>query len=154
MKAYLKEQLPSALNQDSVNEENVKNTQGTVLTVTTKGVNGISIKDADATAQEVAKNLDAGQAATIKAQSDVTKYTTTSKVAQYDIPNGDLWIQVDRSKQNVTVYRGTTVVNTFNVVTGKNGDRESDPGHVLRQHQIRDAGYARSRLPQQRREVD
>ncbi|MCI1664498.1 MAG: hypothetical protein LKI23_06070 [Bifidobacterium crudilactis] len=29
MKAYLKEQLPSALNQDSVNEENVKNTQGT-----------------------------------------------------------------------------------------------------------------------------
>ncbi|MCI1869168.1 L,D-transpeptidase family protein [Bifidobacterium crudilactis] len=128
MKAYLKEQLPSALNQDSVNEENVKNTQGTVLTVTTKGVNGISIKDTDATAQEVAKNLDAGQAATIKAQSDVTKYTTTSKVAQYDIPNGDLWIQVDRSKQNVTVYRGTTVVNTFNVVTGKNGDRESDPG--------------------------
>ncbi|MCI1636292.1 L,D-transpeptidase [Bifidobacterium sp.] len=127
-KTYLQQELPTALNQDAVVEKNIKNSQGTVLAVTTKGVNGVAVKDTDVTAQEVVNNLNAGQSATIKAQSDVTKYTTTSTVAQYDIPNGDMWIQVDRSQQKVTVYKGTTVVKTFNVVTGKNGDRESDPG--------------------------
>ncbi|MFT9112361.1 MAG: L,D-transpeptidase [Bifidobacterium psychraerophilum] len=128
IKSYLSDNLAKALNQDVVNEENVKNTQGTVLTVTTKGVVGVAVKDTDTTAAEVVKSLDAGQGGTIKAQSDVTKYSTSSKVARYDVANGDLWIQVDRSKQVVTVYKGTTVVKTFNVVTGKNGDRESDPG--------------------------
>ncbi|MFT8358714.1 L,D-transpeptidase [Bifidobacterium aquikefiri] len=117
--AYLQSELPKQLNQDAVTQKNITNAQGTVLTVTTKGVNGIGIKDTDTTAQKVLSSLTNGSTDAIAAETSVEKFKTESHVADYSKANGDMWIEVDRAKQTVTVYKGSTKVKSFNVCTGK-----------------------------------
>ncbi|MFT8705004.1 L,D-transpeptidase family protein [Bifidobacterium aquikefiricola] len=125
--AYLQSELPKQLNQDPVTQEDITNAQGTVLTVTTKGVNGVTINNTDTTAQKVLDSLTNGSTQAITAETSVEKFTTNSHVADYTKPNGDMWIEVDRAKQIATVYKGSTLVKTFNVCTGKD-DTQTDSG--------------------------
>ncbi|MFT8639245.1 L,D-transpeptidase [Bifidobacterium sp.] len=119
MSTYLESTLPKQLDQDAVAQQDIKNAQGTVLTVTTKGVNGVKVTNIATTAQKVLDALNNGSTESIAAQTTVVKYKTESHVADYTKANGDMWIEVDRSKQTVTVYKGSTKVRSFNVCTGK-----------------------------------
>lgn len=124
--SYLESELPKQLNQDAVTQKTITNAQGTVLTVTTKGVNGISVTDTDSTANKVLDSLTNGSTDSVTAQTQVVKYKTESHVADYTKANGDMWIEVDRAKQIVTVYKGSTKVKTFNVCTGKDATQTNN----------------------------
>ncbi|MBW3087610.1 L,D-transpeptidase [Bifidobacterium sp. 82T24] len=118
--SYLSSALPGALNQKMVTEENVVNTEGTVITTNVKGVNGVEVNsDLTDTAKQVAAALQNGTSGTIKANTKVTKYDTKSRKVRYDVPNGDPHMVIDLSKQQAFAYKGTTLVKTFNVSTGK-----------------------------------
>lgn len=118
--SYLSSSLPGALNQKMVAEENVVNTEGTVITTNVKGVNGVEVNsDLSDTAKQVAAALQNGTSGTIKANTKVTKYETKSRKVRYDVPNGDPHMVIDLSKQQAFAYKGTTLVRTFNVSTGK-----------------------------------
>ena len=41
----------------------------------------------------------------------------------FNVENGSPWLKVDLSAQKAYAYKGTTLVNTFNVATGKTGHR-------------------------------
>lgn len=129
IKEYLSANLPEQLNQDKVDQEQVVDSQGNVMTVSTEGVNGVAVKDTDATAGQVVDALKQGGGATIEAQVDVTKFETKSRTVRYDVPDGDPWMYVNLTNQTATAYRGTTPVRTFNVSTGMNyKGRQSDTG--------------------------
>lgn len=117
--SYLAAELPKQLNQKKVTEENVKTSEGTVITTEVKGVNGIDVDDTSTTANEVLKALTDGKSASLTAKTKVTKYDTKSRTVRYDVPNGDPWMKVDLSAQQAYAYKGTTLVKTFNVSTGK-----------------------------------
>ncbi|NEG95235.1 L,D-transpeptidase family protein [Bifidobacterium sp. SMB2] len=118
--SYLSSTLPDALNQKMVAEQNVVNTAGTVITTDVKGVNGVEVNsDASATTKQVCTALRNGTSGTIKADAKVVKYETKSRKVRYDVPNGDPHMVINLSEQKAYAYKGTTLVNTFNVSTGK-----------------------------------
>ncbi len=126
---YLSRELPKALDREMVTAVNVKNTKGEVVAETTKGVDGVKVKDFEATADQVIKALKSGNMDTIKVQADVTPHKEETKVARYDVPDGDTWIDVNLSNQTATVYHGTTPVQTFFICSGKPFDGDgSDTG--------------------------
>ncbi|AKV56004.1 hypothetical protein AB656_00290 [Bifidobacterium actinocoloniiforme DSM 22766] len=129
VKAYAATELPAKLNKNMVTEKNVKNTKGDVVAVTTKGVDGVKIKDTDATAAQIMNQLQTGQIAPIKAAADIEQHKEETRTARYDVPDGDMWVEVNLSTQTATAYKGTTPVKTFLICSGlpRNGD-ESDPG--------------------------
>ncbi|MBM6699616.1 L,D-transpeptidase family protein [Bifidobacterium pullorum subsp. saeculare] len=122
IKAYLAQTMPAELNQDMVKEKNVVNKDGgAVLYQEVKGVNGVAVKDTDATAAAVTQALDGGQGGTLTAQTDVTKFETENRVVDYTSPNGDPHAMIDLSSQTASFYKGSTLVKTFQVSTGAPG---------------------------------
>lgn len=117
--SYLADTLPKELNQDMVAEENVVNTAGTVITTDVKGVDGVSVNDTSGTAQQVLDALRNGTPAEINADVTVTEHETKSRTVRYDVPDGDPHMVINLSEQKAYAYKGTTLVNTFNVSTGK-----------------------------------
>ncbi|RBP99211.1 L,D-transpeptidase family protein [Bifidobacterium xylocopae] len=129
IKAYAAKELPAKLNKDMVTEKNVKNTKGEVVAVTEKGQDGVKLKDTDATAAQILGLLQSGRIAPIKAAADVEQHKEETRTARYDVPDGDMWVEVNLSTQTATAYKGTTMVKSFPICSGlpRNGD-ESDPG--------------------------
>ncbi|BDR54252.1 peptidoglycan-binding protein [Bombiscardovia apis] len=129
VKAYAAKELPANLNQDPVTEKNVKNSKGEVLIVTTKGVDGVKVKDTDSAANQIVDQLKSGQIAPIQAAADVEPHKVESRTARYDVPDGDMWVEVNLSTQTATAYKGTTEVKSFPICSGlpRDGD-ESDLG--------------------------
>ena len=118
--AYLEQNLPNELNQEKVTERNVTNKSGsTVLFTSVKGVNGVAVKDTADTASEVVKALEDGNGATIAAKVDVTKYDTKSRVVDYESADGDPHAKVDLSTQMAYFYKGSTLVKSFPIASGK-----------------------------------
>ncbi|PLS30745.1 L,D-transpeptidase catalytic domain-containing protein [Bifidobacterium margollesii] len=118
--SYLSGTLAKELNQKSVAEQNVVNSQGTVLAVEVEGVNGVEVaSDTSNTATQVVEALKNGASSEIKADAKITKYETKSRTVRYDIPNGDPHAVINLSEQKVYAYKGTTLVNTFLMSSGK-----------------------------------
>lgn len=127
--SYAAKELSANLNQDMVAEKNIKNPQGEVLTVTNKGVDGVKIKDTGTTATQIIDQLKSGQITPIKAVADVEPHKVESRTVNYNVPNGDMWVEVNLTTQTATAYAGTTQVKSFPICSGlpRNGD-ESDLG--------------------------
>lgn len=126
---YLTDQMPKNLDREMVTAVTIKNTQGNVVAETTKGVDGVKVKDIATTADQVIQALKSGNMEPVRAQADLTPHKEQSRIARYDVPDGDTWIDVNLSNQTATVYRGTTVEKTFPICSGKPYDgNESDTG--------------------------
>lgn len=119
VRTYLSQNLAKELNQDMVVEKNVVNTEGTVLTVSQQGVDGVVVQNTDATADQVIKALGTGDGCNITADVKVTEHKTESRKVDYTSPNGDPHAVINLSEQKVYAYRGSTLVRTFLVSTGK-----------------------------------
>lgn len=127
--SYLSQELPKGLDREMVTAVNVKNTKGEVVAETTKGVDGVKVKDFDTTAEQVIQVLKSGSMEPVKAQADVTPHKEQTRTARYDVPDGDTWIDVNLSNQTATAYHGTTPVKTFLICSGKPYDGDgSDTG--------------------------
>lgn len=120
IKSYLASAMPQSLNQDMVKEQNVTDkTNGKVLYTSVKGRDGVAVKNTDATASQVLAALDSGQAATIDAEADVTKFETESRVVDYTSANGDPHAVVDLTNQMAYFYKGSTLVKSLPFSSGK-----------------------------------
>ncbi|KAB7790448.1 L,D-transpeptidase family protein [Bifidobacterium leontopitheci] len=119
VKSYLAQNLAKELDQDMVVEKNVVNNDGTVLTVSQEGVDGVSVQSTDATADQVIKALGTGDGCSITADVKVTEHKTESRKVDYTSPNGDPHAVINLSEQKVYAYKGSTLVKTFLVSTGK-----------------------------------
>lgn len=147
--AYLAEQLPAALNQEKVDQENIVSPQGQRLLVRTAGHDGVVVSDTSQAATQVIDALNAGKDVTATVTAKVTTFETknTEVPSNFGVPNGDPWLLVDLTSQTVTAYRGTTQVNHFNVSTGlPTPDRVSDTGtfymwHKTTSQTMRGPGY-------------
>ncbi len=129
IKQYLDQELARQLDRNMVTAVNVKNTKGDVVAEITKGVDGVRVTDASATADLVVHALEQGDTNPVQAPADITPHKEQTRVARYDVPDGDVWIQVNLSNQTATAYHGTTQVKTFPICSGKPHDgRWSDTG--------------------------
>lgn len=129
IKQYLDQELARQLNRDMVTAVNVKNTKGDVVAETTKGVDGVRVTDVSATADLVVKALEEGDTNPVQASAEITPHKEQTRVARYDVPDGDIWIQVNLSDQTATAYHGTTQVKTFPICSGKpDNGKWSDTG--------------------------
>ena len=126
-------------------EKNITNTDGTVLTVTQKGVDGVAVQSTDETAAQVLDALNAGRGAELTATVKVTDHKTESRKVDYTSPNGDPHMVINLSEQKVYAYKGSTLVKTFMRLHRQaiHADRQR---HVLRAHQVPVADHARRRL--------
>ena len=116
---FLKTALPKALNQAKVDQtQNVSSTGG-VISVVTHGTDGVAVTDTDKTSAEVITSLREGRNAALTASTEITKFAVKNRVLRYDAADGDPWALVDLSRQQMYAYKGTTLVQTFNVSTGK-----------------------------------
>jgi lipoprotein-anchoring transpeptidase ErfK/SrfK len=133
IKNYMETTLPDKLKQDKVDQENLVTPSGQKLLVKTAGADGVEVKDVSSAVTEVTSALEKGTDVTAKVTTAVTKHTTKNvKVPDdYDKANGSKWVKVNLSTETVTAYKGTTVVKTFNMASGKytaDGSRVSDNG--------------------------
>lgn len=119
IKSYLTATLPSQLDQEMVTEKTVTNSAGKVLMTLQKGVDGVNVEGADQTATDVLNALNAGSESTITAQVKVTDYTVESRKVDYESPNGDPHMVINLSEQMAYAYKGSTLVKSFTVSTGK-----------------------------------
>ena len=145
------ENLAKKLDQDMVVEKNITNTDGTVLTVTQKGVDGVAVQSTDETAAQVLDALNAGRGAELTATVKVTGHKTESRKVDYTSPNGDPHMVINLSEQKVYAYKGSTLVKTFIVSTGK-PSTPTDNGtffvHTKYQSQtMRGEGYVTPNVP-------
>lgn len=108
IKTYLSQNLAKKLDQDMVVEKNITNTDGTVLTVTQKGVDGVAVQSTDETAAQVLDALNAGKGAELTATVKVTDHKTESRKVDYTSPNGDPHMVINLSEQKVYAYKGST----------------------------------------------
>ncbi|RBP97498.1 L,D-transpeptidase [Bifidobacterium aemilianum] len=113
--------IPEQLNQAMVSQEDVVDDKGTVLLTTTKGVDGVNVKNTNTVADQILKALQNDQPADIKADADVTPHDVKQKKSEWRIV-------VDKSNQTATVYQNGNVVKSFPVCTGMAGSYESDTG--------------------------
>lgn len=121
IKTYLAATLPQQLNQELVSQEDIVDDKGKViLEAATKGVNGLTVKNTDNTADQVLAALKTGNGATLQVESDVKKFDIKQKKSEWRIV-------VDRSNQTATVYQNDQAVKTFPVCTGTN-KHVTDPG--------------------------
>lgn len=126
---YLDQELARHLDRDMVTAVNVKNTKGDVVAETTKGVDGVRVTDVSATVDLVLKALVQGDTNPVQASTEVTPHKEQTRVARYDVPDGDIWIRVNLSDQTATAYHGTTEVKAFPICSGKPYDGDwSDTG--------------------------
>lgn len=119
VKAYLAGELPDALKQDMVKASVVTDTSGKVLMNKQQGVDGITVTSTDDAVAQVIDALHSGSDVTATAQTEVTKYETDTRVVDYTSPNGDPHMVVNLSEQKAYGYRGSTLVATFNISSGK-----------------------------------
>ena len=151
IKTYLSQNLAKKLDHDMVVEKNITNTDGTVLTVTQKGVDGVAVQSTDETAAQVLDALNAGRGAELTATVKVTDHKTESRKVDYTSPNGDPHMVINLSEQKVYAYKGSTLVKTFIVSTGK-PSTPTDNGtffvHTKYQSQtMRGEGYVTPNVP-------
>ncbi|MFD0704302.1 L,D-transpeptidase family protein [Alloscardovia venturai] len=118
------------LNQDKVDEVQVKNAAGKVFATVTQGRKGVAVKeDQSATVEALEKALAGTEATSVTVAADVIDFKTNVRVADYDSPNGDAWMKVDLSAQRAYAYRGSTLVREFIISSGANTpDKTSDDG--------------------------
>ena len=121
IKSYLASALPQQLNQELVSQEDIVDSNGKViLEAAVKGVNGLTVKNTDDTANQVLAALKTGNGATLQVESDVKKFDVKQKKSEWRIV-------VDKSSQTATVYQNDQAVKTFPVCTGSN-KHETDSG--------------------------
>ncbi|NMN00494.1 peptidoglycan-binding protein [Bifidobacterium sp. DSM 109958] len=119
VRTYLASQLPDALKQDMVKASVVTDKNGKVLMNTVQGVDGVNVTDTADAAAQVIDALHNGADVTATAKTEVTKYETETRVVDYTSPNGDPHMVVNLSEQKAYGYRGSTLVATFNISSGK-----------------------------------
>ena len=90
-----------------------------MISVVTHGTDGVAVTDTDKTSAEVITSLREGRNAALTASTEITKFAVKNRVLRYDAADGDPWALVDLSRQQMYAYKGTTLVQTFNVSTGK-----------------------------------
>lgn len=131
IKKYMEETLPNELKQDKVDQENMVTPAGRQLQVKVQGVDGVEVADSSEAIAQVSKALVDNTDVEASVTTTVTKHGSKNvpPPSNFGVANGDPWIRIDLSNQRVTAYKGTTVVNSFNVSTGKaTADRQSDNG--------------------------
>lgn len=136
------------LNQEVVNQVDVVNSQGKLLTTQTKGVRGVVVKDdQNAAITSITQALESSSPATVTVASDTQDFEVTTRTVRYDVPNGDRWVKVDLNTQMAYAYRGTTLVQQFTISSGANeAGKTSDSGtyfvNIKRESQtMRGPGY-------------
>lgn len=118
---YMASTLPEQLNQQMVSQEDVIDGNGSVLLTKVKGVDGVTIKNTDAVADQVYDALTGGQGADVQVAADVTVHDVKQV-------KSEMRIVVDKTTQTASVYKNDQLVKTFLVCTGRDGGNESDTG--------------------------
>lgn len=123
IKKYMSEQLPGQLNQDMVSQEDVVDSNGSVIVAAqVKGVDGVTIKDTDQAADQVIDALKEGNGATVQVATDVKKFDVKQKQSEWRVV-------VDKNSQTAVVYHNDQPVKSFLVCTGGPGGNETDSGN-------------------------
>ncbi|MCL1923771.1 MAG: L,D-transpeptidase/peptidoglycan binding protein [Propionibacteriaceae bacterium] len=123
----VREELPKLLadnfTQRMVGGEVLVRPDGGTIAVKQYGRDGTQVKDPDAATAGVLEALREGKAATVSIEIVVHK--ATNKKVQMDdkylVPNGEKWVEVNRSNYTVTMWEGTTKINSYSVVIGRPG---------------------------------
>lgn len=119
IKDYLDAKLPDRLNQPMVKARTVNNPDGSLIRTEQQGTDGISVEDTTDTARQVADALRNGEKLNVAAKTTTTKYETETRTVDYTSPNGDPHAIVNLSEQKAYAYKGSTLVNTFPISSGK-----------------------------------
>jgi hypothetical protein len=93
------------------------------------GWDGLKVAGTDGVGSQVVAALEKGESPTIAVDLEDAEFTTERVEApsNFDVPDGDPWIDVNLSTFRVTLFKGTTAVNSFLVTTG-----DSATGHGTR----------------------
>ena len=131
--------------------ENRRRSQAAIERWNEKGVDGVAVQSTDETAAQVLDALNAGRGAELTATVKVTDHKTESRKVDYTSPNGDPHMVINLSEQKVYAYKGSTLVKTFIVSTGK-PSTPTDNGtffvHTKYQSQtMRGEGYVTPNVP-------
>jgi lipoprotein-anchoring transpeptidase ErfK/SrfK len=119
--SYLNNQMPKQLNQDMVSQQDLVDRAGKVILTSTKGVDGVKIKNCDAVLDQVYGAVTGAQGVSVQIPSDITKFDVKQTVVHTRVV-------VDKTKQTATVYQDDVVQKTFPVCTGKTGEYETPSG--------------------------
>jgi lipoprotein-anchoring transpeptidase ErfK/SrfK len=125
--AKIDSELPVTLNQDlaspPVARKVLTRPDGKAPIVAEAGSDGTAVADPTPVVAAVKAALNAAQPLQQSVDMvDVEHATEETPVPQnFDVPNGDKWIDVNLSTFKVTLMQGTTAGQQFTVVTGKGG---------------------------------
>ena len=113
--------MNAALADAPVNQEELIGPNGTPVGIMEWGEKGSQVADPATVSAQVADALLAGQGAQLSV-GIVTKDFEVVQVpmdAEYQVPNGEKWVEVNRSDCTVTRWEGTTALSTWSVVIGR-----------------------------------
>ncbi|MDR0416972.1 MAG: L,D-transpeptidase, partial [Propionibacteriaceae bacterium] len=101
-----------------------------LITTLQWGIDGTRVVDPGPALAEVAAALTEGRDADITAPVEVVPYQelTEEPPQNYGDPDGAKWIDVNKTTYTVTLYEGTTPVNSFYVSIGRGGRYETSDG--------------------------
>lgn len=127
--AYLNKALVDQLTQPKQNETILVTPTGQKLVTETAGYNGVTVTNVTNAVNQIIAGVQNNTSVNTTVETKIDQYTTDKKQvpSNFDVPNGDPWLKIDLSTQQVFAYRGTTLVNTFPVSTGKNEDNRQTP---------------------------
>jgi lipoprotein-anchoring transpeptidase ErfK/SrfK len=103
---------------------------GAFIAVSELGVDGTKVTDPAPALSAVETALTEGRSAEISVPVEVEPYQEieTQPPSNYNEPNGAKWIDVNKSTYRVTLYEGTTAINSFLVSIGRPGPYETTDG--------------------------
>lgn len=121
---YLNKELVEQLTQKKQDETILVTPTGQKLLTETAGYNGVTVTNVTNAVNQVIAGVQNNTSVSATVETKIDQFTTQKKQvpSNFDVPNGDPWLKIDLSTQQVFAYRGTTLVNTFPVSTGKNVD--------------------------------
>lgn len=101
----------------------------TRIAVTQYGEDGVAVDDDGSAVKDIAAGLSAGRPVSTSVRSHVVQAEQRNVEApsNFGVDGGDPWLKVDLTAEKAYAYRGTTLVRTFDVATGKPGTA-TDPG--------------------------
>jgi lipoprotein-anchoring transpeptidase ErfK/SrfK len=118
-------ELPSLLAENltkaAVPKQIMHGPSGVVFGTSQSGADGTAVADPAAVVSQVVAALQAGQGldATVDVTVDPAPTEEVGMPAEYLVPGGARWIEVNRSNHTATRWEGTTALSTWTVVIGK-----------------------------------
>lgn len=124
IQSYVNTTVAKAFTQQAIpKEELIVPSTGRVIAVIKHGLNGLKVENTQETITGLENALAKNESSTIPISTSIQRRPVkkVSVPTNFSVPNGSPWMEVDLSTQQAFAYRGTTLVKTFNVSTGRYG---------------------------------